>query len=201
MADYFEVLGVSRGASAGEVRQAYVRLAKERHPDRFPDPAEKQKAQEFFKELTAAFNTLSNEKSRREYEAEIARPKLTSPEEIGRDAFARGVQHLEQKQFHEAVELLRSAVHHVPGEARYHAALGRALAKNPQWVREAIQSVEKAIQLDARQVGFHALLAELYLNQGLKLRARRAVEAAQRLAPDDPVVQRLAGLVGDGDGS
>jgi curved DNA-binding protein CbpA len=199
MTDYFEVLGVSRQASAAEVRQAYLRLAKEKHPDRFPDPVEKEKAQEFFKELTAAFNTLSNERSRREYEAETSRPKLTSPEEIAQDAYARGVQQLEQRQYHEAVELLRSAVHHAPTDARYHAVLGKALGKNPQWTREAIQSVEKAIQLDQRQAAFHVLLAELYLRQGLKLRARRAIESAQRLAPADPSVQRMADLVDQGD--
>ncbi len=199
MTDYFEVLGVSRQASAAEIRQAYARLAKEKHPDRFLDPVEKEKAQEFFKEVTAAFNTLSNERSRREYEGEISRPRLTSPEEIAQDAYARGVQQLEQRQYHEAVELLRSAVHHAPNQPRYHAVLGKALGKNPQWMREAIQSVEKAIQLDQRQAAFHVLLAELYLSQGLKLRARRAIESAQRLAPADPSVQRMADLVDQGD--
>ena len=42
MADYYEVLGVPKSATAGDIRAAYVRLAKERHPDRFRDPVEKQ---------------------------------------------------------------------------------------------------------------------------------------------------------------
>ena len=59
MANYYEILGVSRTAPAAEIRQAYMRLAKERHPDRFHDPAERARAEAFFKELTAAFNTLA----------------------------------------------------------------------------------------------------------------------------------------------
>jgi len=101
------------------------------------------------------------------------------------------MQHYEKKDYHQAVELLRTAVHHLPNEALYHAALGMALAKNPHWVREAIQSAEKATQLQPKNAAFHVELAELLLGQGLKLRARHPAEAAARLAPNDPRVQRL----------
>ena len=59
MTDFYEILGIPKTASSAEVRQAYARLARERHPDRFPDPAQKANAQEFFKVLTTAFNALS----------------------------------------------------------------------------------------------------------------------------------------------
>ena len=61
MTNYYEILGVPRTASASEVRSAYAKLARERHPDRFKDPEEKARAEEFFKNLTAAFNALSSE--------------------------------------------------------------------------------------------------------------------------------------------
>ncbi len=198
MADYYQILGISRGAGAAEVRSAYARLARERHPDRFTDPAEKAKAQEFFKEATAAFNTLSNDRSRREYDAEVDRPRPVGPEEIARDAYARGAQALEARQFHDAVELFRTAAHHAPNEARNHAGLARALAANPQSAREAIQSVERAIQLEPRQAAHQVLLAQLYHAQGLRLRARKAVEAALALAPRDPQVLKVAALVEQG---
>ncbi len=198
MADLYQILGVSRTAAAAEVRKAYLQLAKERHPDRFADPVEKEKAQEFFKGLTEAFNTLSNERSRKEYDAELERPKLTTPEEIGRDAHARGLRHFEAKEYHEAIELFRTAVQLLPGEAKLHAALARALAKNPHWVRDAIQSLEKAIQLAPKQAGHHAELALLFHGQGLKLRARKEIDTALALAPGDAEVQRVAGLIGSG---
>jgi curved DNA-binding protein CbpA len=196
MANYYEVLGVARNASAAEIRQAYVRLAKERHPDRFPDPAERARAEDFFKELTAAYNTLGNDRGRAEYDTSLSRPRDAPPAEIAKQAFAEAMQYFEKKDYHQAVELLRTAVHHVPDEARYHAALGMALAKNPHWMREAIQSAEKATQLAPKNAAFHVELAELLLSQGLKLRARHPAEAAARLAPHDPRVQDLMAELG-----
>jgi len=191
MANYYEILGVSRTAPAAEIRQAYMRLAKERHPDRFHDPAERARAEAFFKELTAAYNTVGNERGRPQYDVSLSRPKDAPPAEIAKQAFADAMQHYEKKDYHQAVELLRTAVHHLPNEALYHAALGMALAKNPHWVREAIQSAEKATQLEPKNAAFHVELAELLLGQGLKLRARHPAEAAARLAPNYPRVQRL----------
>jgi len=200
MASYYEILGVGRTASAAEIRQAYLRLAKERHPDRFPDPAERARAEAFFKELTGAFNTLGNDRKRAEYDVSLSRPKDAPPAEIAKQAYADAMQQYERRDYHQAVELLRTAVHHVPNEARYHAALAMALARNPHWVREAIQSAEKATQLAPTNAAYHVELAELLLGQGLKLRARHPAETAARLAPNDPKVQDLLTELGLGPG-
>lgn len=198
MGDYYEILGIPRTASGAEVRQAYARLARERHPDRFTDPVEKDRAQEFFKELTTAFNTLSNDRSRREYDVESVKPKVAVPEAIARQAYETGLGKLNARDFHEAVQQFRVAVRHASSEANYHAALGLALAHNPRWVREAIESMERAILLAPDRPAFHAQLARLLHGQGLKLRARKVAEAALRLAPQDPEVARIAAEVGAG---
>jgi len=186
MADYYKILGIDKSAAPDAVKKAYLKLARERHPDRFTDPAEREQADRFFKDLTAAFNTLQNPATRREYDESLTQPQRTAPEDVAADAYARGLQAYQQKSYHDAVDLLRAAVHHVPGKAEYQAALGRALARNPNWVRDAIACVEKAIQLSPRHVEYHAELAGMYLAQGLKLRARRAAEAGLKLAPQDP---------------
>jgi curved DNA-binding protein CbpA len=196
MADFYEILGVAPTATAAEVRQAYVRLAKERHPDRFPDPAEKARAQRFFQDLTTAFNTLHNERTRREYDAERERKKPVNPVEMAQDAYDRALALAEEGgSLDEILNLLRAAVHHQPDEARYHAAMGRFLAKRNTYTREAIQSFERAIQLSPRTAGFHADLALLLLKQGMKLRAQKAAEQALRLNPRDPQVQKVIALV------
>jgi len=196
VADYYELLGVSATATASDIRKAYALIARDKHPDRFTDAVEKERAQEFFKEVTTAFNTLSNEKSRQEYDSSLAKPKLTTPEEIGADAHARGLQSLEARDLQGAVDLLRVAVYNVPGEARYHHSLAMALARSPAAQREAIQSLEKAIQLAPTNAGFRAELATLFLRGGLSLRARREAEAALRLAPGDPRVRKVAAEAG-----
>jgi curved DNA-binding protein CbpA len=199
MSDYYSVLGVSRGAEATEIRQVYLKLAKENHPDRFADPVEKARADEFFKGLTAAYNTLSSERKRKEYDAEIDKPKFSGPVEIGRDAYARGLEAYEGHDYQAAVELFRTAVHHQPQEGGYQAALGKALGKNPQWARQAIDALEAAVQLEPANGAFHADLARLFHAQGLRLRAKKSAETAQRLLPDDRSVQKLLGAIGDGD--
>jgi curved DNA-binding protein CbpA len=198
MASYYEILGIPKTASAAEVRQAYARLARERHPDRFTDPAEKARAHEFFRDLTTAFNTLSNEKNRREYDMESERPRMAVPEEIARHAFEAGVRMLKARDFHEAVQQFRVAARHAPNEPRYHAALASALSHNPHWIRDALEAIEAAIHLAPQRPAYHVELARLLHGQGLKLRARKAIETALRLAPEDPDVARIAAELGVG---
>jgi curved DNA-binding protein len=63
--DLYDVLGISRGASNDDIRKAYRKLAKKYHPDM--NPGDK-KAEEKFKEITAAHEVLSNEKKRKLYD-------------------------------------------------------------------------------------------------------------------------------------
>jgi molecular chaperone DnaJ len=63
--DYYEVLGVSRSADAGELKRAYRRLALEFHPDRNPDNPE---AEARFKEASEAFQVLSDAEKRSVYD-------------------------------------------------------------------------------------------------------------------------------------
>ncbi|HVO10881.1 MAG TPA: DnaJ domain-containing protein [Vicinamibacteria bacterium] len=196
MADFYGRLGVGPAASAAEIRQAYLRLARDRHPDRFTDPAEKRRAETEFQEITTAFNTLVNPRSRQEYDEALARPQPQGPAALARDAYSRALPLLEQGRIEEAVTLLRAAVHHAPEVAVHHAALGGALARLPHSAREAVQALEKAAQLDPGSARVFAELAAVLAGQGLRLRAQKALETAQRLAPHDPRVQRLVAELG-----
>ncbi len=63
--DLYDILGVSRGASPDEIKKTYRKLAKKYHPD--VNPGNKQ-AEEKFKEVTAAFEVLSDPKRRKLYD-------------------------------------------------------------------------------------------------------------------------------------
>ena len=71
--DPYATLGVSRDAEADEIKKAYRRLARQLHPDVNPDP----ETQERFKEVSAAYEVLSDPEKRRMYD-------------LGGDPFGRG---------------------------------------------------------------------------------------------------------------
>ena len=65
MTDYYADLGVSKNASADEIKKAYRKLAFKYHPDQ--NPGDKA-AEEKFKKITAAYDVLGDEEKRRQYD-------------------------------------------------------------------------------------------------------------------------------------
>ena len=65
MSNYYEILGVSKNATADEIKKAYRTLAFKYHPDRNPGNAE---AEEKFKQISAAYDVLGDEAKRRNYD-------------------------------------------------------------------------------------------------------------------------------------
>ena len=63
--DYYEVLGVERGASAEEMKKSYRKMALKYHPDRNPDNKE---AEEKFREAAEAYEVLSDEQKKAQYD-------------------------------------------------------------------------------------------------------------------------------------
>ena len=63
--DYYEVLGVGRNADEKEIKRAYRKLAKQYHPDMNPGDA---KAEQKFKEITEAYNVLSDTEKKKLYD-------------------------------------------------------------------------------------------------------------------------------------
>ncbi len=189
--DYYEILGVPPTASVSDIRKAYAKIARDRHPDRFADPVEKERAQEFFKDATAAFNTLSSEKSRAAYDVERQRPTAKTPEEQAALAVAEAQELAKAGDLGGAIERMRQAAYLQPQEIKHREFLGRLLSKHPQTAREGIQVLEEVTRQDPKNAAAFLDLAYAFQAQGLNLRARKAAEAALAFDPASAAASTL----------
>ncbi|MDR1702363.1 MAG: DnaJ domain-containing protein [Sporomusaceae bacterium] len=79
MKNFYEILEVAPDATMAQIKKSYRHLSKKYHPDLAPG---NQAAVEKFKEIAAAYNTLSNAESRKAYDEKLfsAQPKPKRPE-------------------------------------------------------------------------------------------------------------------------
>lgn len=75
-ANFYQILGVGRSASADEIRSAYRELVKRYHPDLFPNVAKKAEATEKLRQINEAYRVLGNKERRHRYDQRfIQKPK------------------------------------------------------------------------------------------------------------------------------
>ena len=82
--DFYEILGVPRTATQDEIQRAYRQLARQHHPDVNKDPG----AEDRFKEISEAYDVLSDPQTRRRYDA-FGPDFRQVPEDVDPEAFQR----------------------------------------------------------------------------------------------------------------
>jgi len=82
--DFYQILGVPRNASQDEIQRAYRKLARQYHPDVNHDPG----AEDRFKDVSEAYNVLSDPQTRRRYDAFGADFRQV-PEDVDPDTWRR----------------------------------------------------------------------------------------------------------------
>src|SRR5262249_34750997 len=137
--DHYDVLDISRIATADEIKDAYHKLARQFHPDHFHqgDANLRLEVGSAFARIAQAYEVLSNAQQRGAYDDKRAQkptaqvrtttdsrkesPPPPEKKENSRaeTSFRRGMEALEQNQFDEATRLLGEAATLEPREARY----------------------------------------------------------------------------------
>ena len=167
-----------------------------------------------FARITQAYDTLRDDQLRASYDAKLevrkkvdqladAAPKASAPvaepatvvdsgDEPAMSAteraalqFKEGFAALEMGQKKVALGLFASAARAVPNEPRYRAFYGQVLAENEATRRAAETELNAAIKLDPQNAEYRMMLAALYRDLGLKLRAKGEAERAVAADPNN----------------
>lgn len=210
--DYYEVLDVAQVATVDEIKDAYHKLARQYHPDRFHqvDAGLRAEIGSAFARIAQAYEVLNDAGQRGAYDKKRgphvtvpAKAKPESKKESGAAAtkkednrakisFRRGMEALEHNKFDEAARLLGEAATLEPREARYRAQYGRALTFLRHSRRIAEAELQAAVAMEPNNSAFRVMLAELYQQVGLR---RRAETEAARALSDDPNNQAARALL------
>jgi curved DNA-binding protein CbpA len=217
--DYYDVIGLTPEAGAGEIKLAYYALARRYHPDRFhiqsgtPQHARISSA---FARVTQAYETLTEPGPRAAYDAALERSRQFSGsrkskagaatgstggfefadtaddefQEAGQ-CFREGLHALQAGQLELALKQLAAAARLSPRDARYRAHYGRALGAGVQTRRLAENELQAAVKLDPANPMYRTMLAELYFDLNFHRRAQTELQRALAIDPNDAKARAL----------
>lgn len=194
--NYYLILGVSKSATAGEIRTAYLKLARELHPDHILDPKKKIEAQEKFSRVTMAYRILSDLNKRREYDRKISKGKTEVSESRdvqAKNAFQRGVLYLKRGDPWRALSLLRIAYRFNPQKAIYLSYLGLALVKTKQYQEEGVNKLTEAAKMELFNPMVHVNLGLAYKTLDNIEKAVAAFQEALHWDPNNLIALRELG--------
>jgi curved DNA-binding protein CbpA len=196
--DYYAILGVEEGATAQEVKKAYLKLAKQLHPDRYPnDPEQRARAQREFARVTRAHEIVADDERRAEYNAVriLKKKKEKELEELASTKIDFDLNSEEIK----AISTPRQSGQNMNGVqdetinvkwANKHLLRADELLKRRRY-QEAETAMKEAIRLCPKESRYHNKLAEIYHARGWNTLAMTEVQTALRIDPRDPEARTL----------
>jgi curved DNA-binding protein CbpA len=189
----YQILRLEPAASGEAVKQAYLTLAKEYHPDRFFDSRyenRQSKITSIFMRINEAYSVLTNSEKRSEYDRKEIHLQPSRQEKaaegdsrVAQNQYRKGMASLKGGDLWTAVESFRWAVQLSPRNALYHSWLGAALTGTRKRLHEAEEHCKTAIALDYSNPLFYLHLGRVYKTGRLLQKARQQFETALKLDP------------------
>lgn len=194
---FFELLGVSAGASEDEIHRAYSQLARLVHPSHARPLGMEGSAgglELLFERATEAYLTLNDPDRSRVYRmatgirttvgGQPTAEKRREEQVEQASRFYRVAKNLvAEERFYDAVQTLRQSTKLDP-KPDYFALLGECLAHNPNWLHEAIEAYQSAVELSPHDPHLRTALALLMERAGSARRAEEQYQNALALDPD-----------------
>jgi tetratricopeptide (TPR) repeat protein len=198
----YEILEISSGSSAEDIKAAYHRLAKKWHPDRFTG-AEKEEAEKRFRQLAEAFNMLKDAGKREDLSRHLATtPTPTSApvtiqlqqepisqtiplsERTAADWYDEAKQSFDAGDYEKALGLVNYCIRISPDKADHYVLLAKVLDIGGGDKKALVKALEAAIRLNPKDVDSTIRLAEVFQTVGMYARATKMWETARYLAPN-----------------
>jgi len=224
--DYYQILEVGRDASEKDIKRAYHRLARERHPDKGTTPEQVKQLQEEFALISTAYNTLKDKRA--EYDIRLRKEETKRTQEggepagkgpiatgsgaaaakgaaasreriaIAQRAFAKGMQMFNAGEYPRACEFFEAAIKNNDTESSYHVNLGLALMRSRQGFNRAVTAIQRAIELDPYNVEHRLALGEIYETVGSTSLAIKTYQDILKWDATNPkAIERLKALGAD----
>jgi curved DNA-binding protein CbpA len=184
------VLVVSRNATEKQIRDRFLLLARQRHPDRFRD-REKAEAEQEFQDITQAFNILTNPDRRREHDLELARPEATQgvdTRQLAKVYLQRGARAYREKNYLEAADNFDRATKAEPENALAWNNLALACSHQQRWLPQAIAAITKACELEPMNVNYLKTAGRIFGRGGMYTRAEQYLNEALKWGGDNEAI-------------
>jgi curved DNA-binding protein CbpA len=188
--DFYEILEISRDARTADVKRAYFKAAKRYHPDslaRLGLGSIKQPAAAVFSRMAEAYEVLSSDPKRADYDAALDSDGPDVDVELLAQAetfFRKGEILVRMGDFRGALQFLDNAVQLWPDESNYQSTLGWALyKKTPAEPERAREHLEKALELTPDDAVVHFRLGMVLRALGESEAAQQALARAKQLDP------------------
>ncbi len=178
---YYDVLGVSRTATAAEIKTAYLSLAKKNHPDlKNPEDTSIEKYHLRFIEINRAYSTLSHDDRRRKYDEMQAAGQSAEGLKQSKTTttfFKQGVRSFNQGNMDEAIAAFENALRSETANHKARAYLGIACFKKGDF-RKAEMALKAATLADPKNAEYFYYLGLTYKRMGDKPKALDAFQEA-----------------------
>jgi curved DNA-binding protein CbpA len=188
---FYEILGVDPLASQDQIKSAFRRLARERHPDRFKGAARAQ-AEKEFQFITESYNVLHDPTQRARYDQTLSSKtsqKLSNPRDVARALLGKAMGLVKTGQAAEANEYFAQAIAHDPESAKAHHLYGVILSRQVGGLEEGLRHLDQAVRLEPNDVKILLDASKAFARARMFARATRFAQQAAQLAPGDPAIE------------
>ena len=195
---YYTILGVPKNATSKQIRERFLQLARDRHPDRFADE-EKEDAEFAFQQITQAYNILHDPTRRRQYDEDqdlsSKSPQQDVTAQAARVYMRRGIEAFKKKRYQEAATNLEQATQDDGKDPQAWFYLAQVYAQRTSLLSRALAAAAKACELDPANPEYLKKAGELAVMAGMNTRAIKYYRDALTFGGEDAEIRAaLKGL-------